>query len=702
MAKVLISDLDGTLLGGPDAERRCLRRALAGHPEITVVFATGRSLPSVRNVLRDPLVPRPRWIVADVGATVVDGRTLRPVADLQSRLRDGWPGGERVRAALSRFRGLAYQHGVAQDGRCSFRLRPQDLTDELTDAVAALGCSWVYSAGRYFDVLPPRAGKGPAVTGLADLHGWSPTDMVVAGDSLNDLSLYGIGAHGVVVGGAEPELADALAGQRGTYVSERPGAAGVLDALQRLGWTEPGHAAVVGYHRAPVAWTPAGWRAPASPNGVHPALRVVLGRGTAEAPVRESALWVAGAAVSGDAEVREAPREDGELPLSLLHFTPEEWHGYINSTCKETLWPVLMSEPARMRFDAVSWDRFRAANRRFAEHIADRAAPRATVWLHDYNLWLVPGMLRGARPDLRIGLFHHTPFPPAEVFGVLPSAHEVRASLAALDWAGFHTDEFAANFRAALAGMRQPRVGVHPLGVDREAIERVTRARMIRRPSPGTALVLSVERLDYAKAPVHKVNAVAALLERFPDLIGRFRFRLVCPPPPAGVTAHDATRAELERRIDDVNRRFAVRGRRPVEYVPRHLPFTEVVDQYLAADVFWVTSLQDGLNLTAKEYVAVQAAAGRTGVLVLSRYAGAAAELGRDALLTDPRSPADLTDTLRRALCMPPSERRTRMAGLSSALGHRRPQDWAATILTAIAADADSPSPPRAPAGTTA
>ncbi|UGQ14812.1 HAD-IIB family hydrolase [Yinghuangia sp. ASG 101] len=685
MARVLVGDLDGTLLGGTNAERRCLHRTLARHPEIAVVFATGRSVASVRDVLRDPVVPRPRWIIADVGATVVDGTTWRPVADLRARLRDGWPGADRVRAALSRFPALRYQHHVVQDGRCSFHLHPRDLTEDLTAAVTALGCSWVYSAGRYFDVLPPRASKGAAVAGLARLHGWPPTDVLVAGDSLNDLSLYGIGAHGVVVGGAEPGLTAALDGRANTFTSERPGAAGILDALQRLGWTEPAYASVVGYHRAPKAWTPSGWRAPASPNGIIPTLRAVLGRGEAEA------LWVAGAAVDADAPAVHAPEEKNGIPLSLLRFTPGEWSGYVNRACKESLWPVLMSEPARMRFDPAAWAQFRAANRRFAEHIADRAAPHAPVWLHDYNLWLVPGMLRETRPDLRLGLYHHTPFPPAEVFDVLPAAREIRASLAALDWAGFQTEGFAANFRATLKGTRRPRIGVHPLGVDRDAIEQAAHARTIHRPSPNTMLVLSVERLDYAKAPIHKVNAVAELLARAPELVGRFRFRLVCPPPEPGITAYDTTRAALERRIAEVNSRFAVQGRPPVEYVPHNLPFTELVDHYLAADVFWVTSLQDGMNLTAKEFVAVQAAAGRSGVLVLSRYAGAAAELGRDALLTDPRSPADLTTTLHRALSMRPSERRIRMAGLSAALGRDTPQNWAATIMSAITADADPP-----------
>lgn len=126
---------------------------------------------------------------------------------------------------------------------------------------------------------------------------------------------------------------------------------------------------------------------------------------------------------------------------------PAEWAGYFHRACKETLWPVLMSQPHRLRFNSAGWAHYRAVNARFADHISTRAAPGATVWLHDYNLWLVSGLLRATRPDLRLGLFHHRPFPPPVIFAALPTAPEIRASLGCLDWAGFHTEAFAEPFQ---------------------------------------------------------------------------------------------------------------------------------------------------------------------------------------------------------------------------------------------------------------
>ncbi|MBF6167026.1 trehalose-6-phosphate synthase [Streptomyces gardneri] len=305
---------------------------------------------------------------------------------------------------------------------------------------------------------------------------------------------------------------------------------------------------------------------------------------------------------------------------------------------------------------------------------------------------------------LRIGLFHHTPFPPPEVFAALPAADEILCSLAKLDWAGFHTDAFADNFRQTLVGQPAlPALGVHPLGIDRPAIEALARSRASRIRPSRHALVLSVERLDYTKAPVHKVDAIAALLDHRPDLHGRLVFRLVCPPPEPGISAYDTTRRTLERRTTEINDAWRVGSWQPIDYIPHNLPLPEVIDHYLAADVFWVTSLQDGMNLTAKEFIAAQSAVTgpgfRPGVLVLSRYAGAATELGDAALLADPNSPEDLTTTLARALSLDRTERRTRAKRLSHLLGHDRPIDRATRIIAAIRAHTPGPAAVRITCG---
>src|SRR5262249_4689073 len=156
------------------------------------------------------------------------------------------------------------------------------------------------------------------------------------------------------------------------------------------------------------------------------------------------------------------------------------------------------------------WADFERVNSAFSDHIDAHAAPGATVWLHDYNLWLVPGLLKERRPDVTIGLFHHTPFPAPDTFRRLPAAGQLRTSLTHPDWAGFHTTTDADICRRLLAGTgRPPRTAVHPLGIDHQAVRtRVGSRSTVCRPRADEQLVLSVERLDYAKAPVHKVHAL--------------------------------------------------------------------------------------------------------------------------------------------------------------------------------------------------
>ncbi|WP_327174517.1 trehalose-6-phosphate synthase [Streptomyces sp. NBC_01335] len=697
--RVLVTDLDGTLLGGDRESRLRLLRALERHPEITVVFATGRSLSSVRTLLReDPLLPAPRWIVADVGASVIDAADMSHVDALERPLRSGWPGDEQVREALRGFSRLAYQK-VAQEGRCSFYLAPDGLTDALTSAVASLGCSWSYSEGRYFDVLPAGAGKGPAVRELVRKHQWPLSGVLVAGDSLNDLSLFDLRSHGVVVGNAEAALRERLPEDPLIQRSRLAGAAGILSALHHLGWVEPVVPVVVGYHRAPARWSGGRWEQPSSPNGILPTLTSVLGGGNKDSGL--DAVWAAvvttegggGGEGGGGAERADglggpgtwpAPFPGG-LPMALLPVPPSLWSGYFHRACKETLWPALMSQPHLIRHDPAHWADYEQVNEAFAHHVSAHASPGGTVWLHDYNLWLVPGLLKRSRPDLAVGLFHHTPFPPPEVFQALPVAEQLRASLARLDWAGFHTAAFAHHFRRLLHGADTvPRTGVHPLGIDRAAVAALARSRTPQAAATDGPLVLSVERLDYAKAPVQKIRALATLLDLRPELRGRLRFRLVCPPPEPGVRAYETTRAELEQAITALNARWGSGAWQPVEYIPRSLPFAEVMDHYLAADVFWVTSLADGMNLTAQEFLTAQAASGRAGVLVLSRYAGIAERLGDAALLTDPSHPQDLVDVLHTALTMSPSRRRAHTARLVQRLDAAAPLDWAHAVVAAI------------------
>jgi trehalose-6-phosphate synthase len=197
-------------------------------------------------------------------------------------------------------------------------------------------------------------------------------------------------------------------------------------------------------------------------------------------------------------------------------------------------------------------------------------------------------------------------------------------------------------------------------------------------------VVLSIERLNYVKAPLEKVETIATLLARRLDLRGHLRYRLVCAPPECGLTAYNATKRALEQRITEINQDWSGGDWQPIEYLPCTLPFTDVIDSYLTTDVFWIISIQDDMNITAKEFIAAQAAVGGAGVLVLSQHTGSAEQLGAAALITDPRSPEDLIDKLTMALALSPQERRARLQRLADLLGQHPLSVWTSQSIAAI------------------
>jgi hydroxymethylpyrimidine pyrophosphatase-like HAD family hydrolase len=222
---VLATDLDGTLLAGTrDARRRIRDLFSGGLPGAKLVFVTGRGLESVIPLLSDPTIPVPDYIIADVGATIVHG-DLRPVEPLHHEIAAHWPGAQTVLKALASFDYLERQY-VPQERRCSFFVNQGGITPALRAAVDALGCDLLFSAGRYLDVLPRGIGKGQALRRLAEAEGFEPAAVVVAGDTLNDLSMLEAGFRGIVVGGAEPALIECVRKTSRVFIARSEGCGG--------------------------------------------------------------------------------------------------------------------------------------------------------------------------------------------------------------------------------------------------------------------------------------------------------------------------------------------------------------------------------------------------------------------------------------------------------------------------------------------
>ncbi|MDH2200407.1 glucosylglycerol-phosphate synthase [Ectopseudomonas oleovorans] len=746
---LLATDLDGTFLAGDPEDRLSLYQTIAAHPEIKLAYVTGRSLEAVLPLLADPTLPQPDYIIADVGATLVHGDSLQPIQPLQSVVDARWPGETQVASVIEPF-GLERQD-VPQARRCSYFCTPEQAANPALREIAdELGCDLLYSAELYLDFLPKGVNKGSSLQALADWLELSHDQVLAAGDTLNDLSMLSASFHGVCVGQSESALLEATRSHSRTLHASRPGCGGILEAFAHFGFlgehgiaaerrqaAQPGKAELVMvYHRLPYeeyrnAAGKLQRRRPTSPNGIIPTLLSFFGDG-------RPGSWVAWAVhEDGDEPFDSHTTVDAErypkLTAARVKLSKEEVDVFYKRFSKEAFWPTLHTFWERATFNEDDWQVFLKVNRAFAERTALEAAEGAIVWLHDYNLWMVPAYLRELRPDLRIAFFHHTYFPSADVFNVLPWRRQIVGSLLQCDYIGFHIPRQVENFvdvargvfplkalerqscaprfitygcavglermtTALDTGTRQVKLGAHPVGLDIDRVRNALEAPKIkelmaqlREEMKGVKLILSVERLDYTKGILEKLNAYERLLDDNPELLGKVTLVTVCVPAAREMRVYDELQTQIEQAVGRINGRFARIGWTPLQFFFRSLPFEEVSAWYAMADVMWITPLRDGLNLVAKEFVAAQGLLGGRGVLVLSEFAGAAAEL-KGALLTNPHDPADLAQTCYLALNLPKSEAQARLRELFDIVCFNDIRRWGEDVLAGVAPTEEQPS----------
>ncbi len=740
---LLATDLDGTFLAGDPDDRNRLYQLIATHPEIKLVFVTGRGLEVVMPLLSDPTIPSPDYVICDVGATVVEGASLQSVQPIQTEIDVLWPGESKVAEAMTMFPQLERQE-VPQQRRCSYLCTPEQVPEDIEAVASRLGCDVLYSAERYLDILPPGVNKGSTLARLVKQLEIDPEQVIVAGDTMNDLPMFEVGFKGVCVGESETALLKATGDRARIYHANHCGCGGILEAIVHFNFLGPAgvEAAtrpvsetgkselVMVYHRLPYeeAWENGKQvrRRHTSPNGILPTLLSFFKGG-------RKGAWVAWSVhdpargVPFETHTRVDPRHYPELVCSRVALSKRDVDIFYKRFSKEAFWPTLHTFWERAIFREEDWDVYMKVNRLFAERTAAEAAEGATVWIHDYNLWMVPAFLREFRPDLVISFFHHTYFPSADVFNVLPWRREIVGSLLQCDYVGFHIPRQAENFVDVARGVasvkkiettncapafrtygcavgleeyttaievrgRRIGLGAHPVGLDigrvREVLakpESTARMEELRTQLRGIRMILSVERLDYTKGTLEKLLAFEKLLEEYPELQGRVTLVTVCVPAAREMTIYETLQTQIEQAVGRINGRYSKVGWTPVQFFFRAFPFDEVVAYYAMADVMWITPLRDGLNLVAKEYVATQGMTGGSGVLVLSEFAGAAAEL-HGAILTNPHDPADLRDKCYYAITHHRAEARGRLREQFDIVCSNDLQSWAEGFLDAVAA----------------
>jgi glucosylglycerol-phosphate synthase len=735
---LLATDLDGTFLGGRQADRLKLYRLIREQEKIRLLFVTGRGIESVMPLLDNPVIPDPDYIICDVGATVLNGQTLEPVQPIQSEIENRWPGTLVIQKRMRKVKGLRLQP-VSQQRRCSF------FYDERTDIATVkkiadeMDLDVLLSAGKFLDVLPKNINKGSTLKQLVKLMHFSSEDILVAGDTLNDRSLYDTEYKGVVVGEAEQALIAYTNGMPNVLQARSQGAGGILESLKHFpefssyvsngAVTVPGEAQgdtqlLVMYHRFPYEMKEIDGTekkvSPKSPNGIIPSLLGFFSNG-------RTGAWIAWEEVRNKAKAQSDRYVDESkypnLLASGIALTKKEIEVFYKLFSKEAFWPVIFSFADKVKFNHEQWEHYLDVNRLFAEKAAAEADRNATVWIHEYNLWMVPGILRQLRPDVKIGFFHHTAFPPADIFNIIPWRREIIGSMLQCDYIGFHIPRYVENFvdvvkshtpvkvraeqscadrfltyscalgvdkmtREIEAGSRIIRLGAHPVGINMKNIQEIfaqpstqERIQKMQKQTEGKKIILSVERLDYVKGPLEKINAFQTFLERNPQLHGQVELINICTPPASGMKVYDKILVELEQAIGKINGKYGRLDWVPIHFFFRSVPFEEVVTYYAVADVAWITPLRDGLNLVAKEYVGVQGLKpAPDGVLVVSEFAGASVELSY-AIRTNPYDIKDLVQGLEQALSLDEAEKKLRMQRLFEQVTHYDIENWGQTFM---------------------
>lgn len=406
--------------------------------------------------------------------------------------------------------------------------------------------------------------------------------------------------------------------------------------------------------------------------------------------------WVAW---GGRAEGAPAPVQPpgGSYHVRDVFLSAEEMAGYYDGFANQCLWPLCHSFVEKCSIRADHWDVYRRVNEKFARAAAEVADGEGLVWVHDYHLALVPRLLRRLNASGRIALFWHIPFPGPDIFRLLPWGRELLSGMLAANLIAFHTDSYVENFidcvRAFFHAPGKPEsdllifdgrpvsVRAIPVGVDWQHFDELAkdaavqaRGREIRRVAGAEYVLLGVDRLDYTKGILERLAAYELFLERHPEFVGRVTLIQIGVPTRNGVKAYSRLRRTVEEMVGRINGRFDRLHRAvPVRYLSRPLDERELVAHYLAADVALVTALRDGLNLVAKEFVAARRDQG--GVLVLSRFAGAAEDLAA-ALLVNPYEQEELAGAIHQALTMPAGERLRRMQSLRRAVREKDLHWW--------------------------
>ncbi len=439
-----------------------------------------------------------------------------------------------------------------------------------------------------------------------------------------------------------------------------------------------------------------------SAGGVATGLRALLSSPSSQS-VASDYLWVGwpGSTISAASQELVRSRALSEFACYPVFLSGADFENFYQGFCNKTIWPLFHYFPSYARYDEEYWAQYRKVNESFSTTLLEAIRPDDMIWIHDYHLMLLPHLLRKAMPGVRIGFFLHIPFPQFEIFRLMPGMwrRNILEGLLGADLIGFHTHDYVEYFFRCVQrilghehrlghialGDRVIKVGAFPMGIDFRKFHdaagqpEVQKERKELCKSLGESkIVLSVDRQDYSKGILHRLQGFKAMLEMNPEWRGKVTLIMLVVPSRIGIEDYEGMKKQIEELVGKINGQFGTIGWVPIIYQYRSLPFQSLVAMYAMSDVALVTPLRDGMNLVAKEYVASRV--DHTGVLVLSEMAGAAKELP-EAIIINPNNREEIAAALKIALEMPLAEQAQRNHVMQNRLRRYDVARWATDFL---------------------
>jgi trehalose-6-phosphate synthase len=445
------------------------------------------------------------------------------------------------------------------------------------------------------------------------------------------------------------------------------------------------------------------------PRCVRPASGVV----TAIDPILRACggTWIAHGSADADREFVNSknklgvPPQDNRYILKRVWLTKEEEEGYYYGFANEGLWPLCHVTHTRPIFRESDWQMYKEVNLKFAESILEELPAKSPfIFIQDYHFTLLPKIIKEKRPDATIALFWHIPWPNPEVFAICPYQQEIISGMLACDLIGFHVQFHCNNFLDTVNRLIECRVDTEKFSIVRANKETLVRAFPISVDGYGDSekervdpaqidklrdefslkdkiIAVGVDRIDYTKGIVERILAIDRFLEKYPQYKNKFVFIQLAAPSRTHIKRYHELMGEIDELVEKQNWKYSDGDWRPIIYLKRHFSPEEIKPYYVLADICIVSSLHDGMNLVAKEYIASKR--DLNGALILSRFTGAARELA-DAVQINPYSIEEFADAIKFSLEMPETEKKKRMENMRKIVRENNIYKWAGDIITEL------------------